>query len=198
MIWPLSYFLISQNSKNKSKRIFLILLSLAISISIIATYSRSGWLNLGISIPLLDGFNFFKFYFPLIIIYSFLAFYQFYFPGSFPSINFPLLPERFILRFNSFPRLEIWSSALLYISERPFLGWGAATFPILYEMNQGKYNGHSHNLFLEIAVNYGLIISLLLLFLFIYLCHKFSESSKKSKKINFSIITLIKLGLYLD
>ncbi len=186
MIWPFAYLLFSQNTKNKIKKIFLGLLSLAILISIIATYSRSGWLNLGISIPLLNGFNFFKFYFPLIIIYSFLAFYQFYFPGNFPFLNFLLMPERFISRFYSFPRLELWSNALLFISEKPFLGWGAATFPLLYEINQGKYNSHSHNLFLEIAVNYGSIISLLLLFLFIFLLiiNFINVLKKRAKKNN--------------
>ena len=50
---------------------------------------------------------------------------------------------------------------------RPLFGWGAASFPLIYSafknINVNDIILHSHNLFFELSINYGLIVSLLLL-----------------------------------
>ena len=68
------------------------------------------------------------------------------------------------------PRLEIWKSALVRIQERPFLGWGASTFSFLHERHNENLiqpkiivpAGHPHNIFLEIAHNFGIPLSIIL------------------------------------
>ena len=47
--------------------------------------------------------------------------------------------------------------------ERPLLGWGASTFPILFNTRYSEFPReptHPHNLILEIANSYGLIFSI--------------------------------------
>jgi Lipid A core - O-antigen ligase and related enzymes len=57
-------------------------------------------------------------------------------------------------------RLSQWGVALQLIGERPWLGWGAAAFSVLYPLRTGKWHGHAHNLPLELAVSHGLPVAL--------------------------------------
>ena len=59
-------------------------------------------------------------------------------------------------------RLEIWAFARQSIGQRPWLGWGAAAFEMLYSQRYG-FSGHLHNLPLDLAVSFGLPVALLLL-----------------------------------
>ena len=49
------------------------------------------------------------------------------------------------------------------IIQNPILGWGASTFSHFYKLNSGIQNvQHTHNIFLELAFNYGIPLALLL------------------------------------
>ena len=52
-------------------------------------------------------------------------------------------------------RLSQWKVALQLILERPWLGWGAAAFSVIYPLRTGHWHGHAHNLPLEIALSHG-------------------------------------------
>ncbi|HGY5532950.1 MAG TPA: O-antigen ligase family protein, partial [Prochlorococcus sp.] len=58
-------------------------------------------------------------------------------------------------------RLSQWDEALQLIAQRPWLGWGAAAFSVLYPLRTGRWHGHAHNLPLELAVSHGLPVALL-------------------------------------
>ena len=62
--------------------------------------------------------------------------------------------------FESFPRLNIYKESINFIIERPILGWGSASFPLLFFSRNYEWYGHPHNIFLELAISYGLIIAL--------------------------------------
>ena len=65
------------------------------------------------------------------------------------------------------------------ILNKPFLGWGAASFPILYFNQYGEWKGHPHNLFLELSVSYGVITStLVFIFIGILLFRTFRNFNK--------------------
>ena len=67
-----------------------------------------------------------------------------------------LLQTNYFSKFES-PRLDIWKKAIILISEKPLLGWGAATFPFLYTLRSGIMNAnHAHSMPLEIAQMYGI------------------------------------------
>ena len=46
------------------------------------------------------------------------------------------------------------------IFSNPILGWGAATFPIYYGLKNNIYLSHSHNLIIDTAFNFGLIVAI--------------------------------------
>ena len=69
-------------------------------------------------------------------------------------------------------RLTIYKTSLLMIISKPFLGWGASIYPIFYLLKNEEYTGHSHNLFFELAINYGLPVSIMFFVFLIYLLKK--------------------------
>jgi O-antigen ligase len=58
-------------------------------------------------------------------------------------------------------RISQWNVALQLIGERPWLGWGAAAFSVIYPLRTGKWHGHAHNLPLELAISHGLPVAVL-------------------------------------
>ena len=53
-------------------------------------------------------------------------------------------------------RMEIYKSALELIKENPFFGIGAGSFTEIFSLNTNFWKGHSHNLFFELSISYGL------------------------------------------
>ena len=58
-------------------------------------------------------------------------------------------------------RLEIYLSALNLIMINPIFGIGAASFSSIYFLETNLWKGHSHNLFFELAISYGLPATLI-------------------------------------
>jgi O-antigen ligase len=59
-------------------------------------------------------------------------------------------------------RLGQWAIALGLVAERPWFGWGAAAFSLVYPQRAGVWHGHPHNLPLDLALSHGLPAALLL------------------------------------
>ena len=80
-----------------------------------------------------------------------------------PSRIYTKFPEIGFNNFIEYPRINKWVSAFGYILKKPFFGWGAAAFPIIYRLEKGgAWFGHAHNLPLDLAVSYGIFPSLLI------------------------------------
>jgi len=63
------------------------------------------------------------------------------------------------------PRIFIYRNAIQIIMERPLLGWGASTFPIIFNARYPEFPReplHPHNLILEMANSYGLIFAIII------------------------------------
>ena len=98
--------------------------------------------------------------------------------GNFSNLSFNL---------ESFPRFNILKESINFITERPFIGWGSASFPLLFISRKSEWYGHPHNIFIELAISYGLISALfvgygILSILFksfksIYLSNQFSDKN---------------------
>ena len=74
------------------------------------------------------------------------------------SINYSFLEDRLI----------IWREALNLIFQRPLTGWGGSTFSYLFPKDQVGFEAfHTHNIFLELAYNFGIPLSIILI-LFTY------------------------------
>ena len=61
-----------------------------------------------------------------------------------------------------FSRIDMWQYAITFIKERPLWGWGSGTFPHLIENSTAYWRGHPHNLVLELAFSFGLLITLII------------------------------------
>ena len=55
-----------------------------------------------------------------------------------------------------------YGNSIAYIFQNPFLGWGGNNFSNIWNQLNSTYYGHSHNLFLELSIQYGLITSIVL------------------------------------
>ena len=80
----------------------------------------------------------------------------------------------------SFSRIEGYTVAIKGIFKKPFLGFGANTFPYFYENYGGKWGvSHTHSMPVEIAFNYGLPTSIFLsIFVLILLINAFKKIYK--------------------
>ena len=92
----------------------------------------------------------------------------------------------FSFSYENIPRLMIWKKSIYLISQKPLLGWGAATFPIIYLSQYGEWKGHPHNLFLELSISYGLLTSFLIFtFIGILIYKTYIKVSKGLKSKDF-------------
>ncbi len=178
MLWPICLAVLSQR-KNGSK-FFISIFSISIISSLYLTFSRNGLLNLFLSslIYLKSSLSIYLFVLLILLITLLIAAITNIFPLGFQELAIKILPYKLLSRFStieslealsSYPRFSIWLSALEFIKERPILGWGAASFPLLYQIKNdiccntsyGQWYAHTHNMQLEMALNYGLPFSLI-------------------------------------
>jgi len=93
------------------------------------------------------------------------------FPDKIRIIAVNLLPNYLLDQFNdisfnieSYPRLIIIKETIGYILERPLIGWGSATFQLLFYSKNNVWYGHTHNIILELLFNYGILSAGFILF----------------------------------
>ena len=152
IIWPMSLvFYFNQESKlNKSISLSFTIL---IPLCVVLTNSRAAWAGLFISSLLLFGRKSFKWLLAIVISLSSLIIISISFRG------FNILPEELIDKFYNFQyldRLDIWNKSIQIILQNPFFGSGASSFSELYQSLTGIYKNHSHNIILELMINYGI------------------------------------------
>ena len=150
---------------------FLLLISFVLAM--ILTNSRNAWGGIFLALPLVFGSASWGWLMPLIIICVLPILL-----AALPGIDFGIqefarniVPESIWMRLNDMQfenrpieatRLGQWKIAINLIAEKPFLGWGAAAFAIIYPLRNGLYHGHSHNLPLEVAVSHGILVAILI------------------------------------
>ena len=206
IVLPLSVGLLQNKKNNKLKKIIIFLFILLFVSCLVLTRSRTSFLTFYLTF---QAFASIKYSLLLIIpifiililpILSFVSFLPDQLTIFFKAIspNFALTKySEYLNAYGTFlPRLEIWSKALKIISERPLLGWGASTFPILYVINEGIIKTqkislqHSHNIFFELSINYGLVVSVVLS-LIVFLIIRKSFKQIYDKKNEFQYISKI-------
>ena len=196
IIWPFSLAALIHSfaeRRNKSASFFIVLaIAIAIAIAILLTDSRNAWGAFLLAIPFLYGTSTWIWLLPL---FAFLV--TPIFISSFPGV--PLSIQEFFrffvpqsiwerlsdIRFDraiEATRLNQWKLAILFILEKPFLGWGAAAFSIIYTEKTGLWHGHAHNLPLELAVAHGLPASLLIIGMALKLLYESMMRGVISKK----------------
>ena len=169
-------FWINKYLKKSIKAIFLFLICLSLIYFIFLTGSRNGVLGIAITIFFIYGLKKFLIFSSCFISFLYLPKFLQYVFNLDNTIY--LVQEKYFLDLNfQSPRIDIWRSALSFIKERPLFGWGGSTFPFLHINN--NFLGprkiinaqHSHNIFLELAHNFGIPLTILLsitLLIFLY------------------------------
>lgn len=182
-ILPFSLFLVDLNKRNKNliKRYLVYAILVLITFFILSTNSRNALFGSFVAFNIIFGIN--KIILISLAILLLLALV--YFSTSFVNIEFiknfipKILFSKIIdLKFLWItPRIIIWKNAIIFILLRPIFGWGSGTFSYLHSQKAIFWSrpiknfeySHAHNLFFEISHNFGLPLSFLLTFTFIYL-----------------------------
>lgn len=180
ILWPFCLIKSFKNKYKSNNKLFVFFMLIIYFLCLILTNSRTGWISILISIPVLLSISFLK----TSLIILFLLFIIFliainlnFLPSLFLDSIFKFIPNKLsnLLYFNFsnidlYPRLDIWNVAIKSIIKNPLFGWGAASFPMLYTILRNEsindIHQHSHNLFLELSINYGLIASILIFYNF--------------------------------
>lgn len=172
IVWPLALAALLQKGLSRSLRGLVLILVASIVASLVLTDSRNAWGGLILAIPFVIGPIHWFWLLPLLFV-ALLPVTLAVIPGVPNELQIwarKLVPESLWARLNDMrynqvrtlasTRLSQWSVALRLIAERPWLGWGAAAFSVLYPLRTGQWHGHAHNLPLEVAVSHGFLVAL--------------------------------------
>ncbi len=202
IIFPFSIFILKTCRKNYQK-ISINIIILVILLIALLTYSRSCWATIILTFPILFGRKILFWFLPLItftFIGLFLASNQ-WIPENIQLEVRNIIPDNIWLQFSDIgfsnidsSRLEILRNSLILIKENLIFGWGGGTFPQIINEKTGFWFGHTHNLFIELAFNYGIIPALILVVSFILLflksySKKFSYELNLSNKLNYLVFS---------
>ena len=116
------------------------LIAIGVSVCIVLTNSRNAWGGLILSVPIVLGPSviYWLICFMGVIGSLLLITYSSEFLSNLKFIFDSLIPDKILMEFTESnflereTRLKIWIYGMKLISEKPFIGWGAAVFPILY------------------------------------------------------------------
>ena len=176
--------------KNYKYKFFLYIFNFSIIYFAIATQSRNALIGLFFTLICFLGIRKFLYFLCFLILGIFIFNYiipnvldlnHLYLYNKFSNLIDPTVTN---------PRISIWGKVLSFISEKPFLGWGAGTLPFITMFTPPFHNyQHSHNIILELAYNFGIPLSLLVSTSVIALVYKSFKKINEMKSFieNYSI-----------
>ena len=148
-------------------------LALSTAVAVLLTQSRNAMGALALALPLVVGPLQWTWLLPLLAVLT-VPLVLAVLPGipiGLKSWSVALLPDRIAERLLDqetptawkHTRLGQWVYGIELVAARPWFGWGAAAFSVLYPIYAAKrWHGHSHNLPLELAISYGLPVTVLI------------------------------------
>ncbi len=178
--------------KKTSKLSIILFLNLFLSIYfLLHTSSRNAFLSLSISSLLIFGSKILFVYLSIFILFLIII----YIAKNSIFINFLqifefLIPYNLLNKLSTFNitnliqshRFDIYKEVISLIFEKPFFGWGAGTFGILYAFKSNfSAATHTHNIFFEISYNYGILTSILFFVFLFFLLYKSFKSLFRKK-----------------
>ena len=185
-IFPFSIFLFKSKSKFFEKFFSFLLICIFIY-CIVLTDSRNGFLGIFIGISITLGLKLLLMILLILfltsIIYvitkSFLPIFINQFINSFLQRGLILKLINFnILNISQINRVNIFQNVFTLIVARPFFGWLAGSFPVMFllvDPLKKEAIQHAHNLPLQLAYDYGLITSILICSFILWLYIKSSR-----------------------
>ncbi len=167
LVWPFSIALLLEKTNSSLKKFTAISFFLSIGLAAILTNSRNAWASLFLSIPLVLSIRSLFWLLPIIFLLLIISAVTSseLFTGIFQETFRSIIPEKIWMEFTQkveLPRIQMFISALKISLVEPIFGLGAATFPIIYELQNNVWRGHPHNLILELAVSYGYPVTIII------------------------------------
>ena len=166
-IWPFCLAFILEKNQMFFKKTIAYSFLISIGLATFLTTSRSAVGGLLISLPIVIGSESLIWIIPLLLFFILFIFWIVspLFSGDLQNLFREFINNDFWLRFSPEEysqydwhhyRIGIMLNALKYSFIRPLIGVGAASFPIIYEIQTNIWKGHPHNLILELSVSYGI------------------------------------------
>ncbi|MCP9799300.1 O-antigen ligase [Synechococcus sp. RedBA-s] len=181
LAWPFALAALLQRPQPWLKRLPALLITVGLVAAVALTDSRNAWGALVLALPLVVGPARWIWLLPLLLLLLIpvgLA----SLPGVPLLLQAParaLVPEAVWARLNDFKfagerdlastRLSQWGVAVGLIAERPWFGWGAAAFSVIYPLRTGLWHGHPHNVVIDLALSHGLAAAVMVVALVFWL-----------------------------
>ena len=200
IIFPLCLVFFIREKNNKLRKIILFLLCLSFISMIILTSSRGAIISIFISLFLFSNSNKNKFLasislLSIPLIFNLLQLFSLNLQFKINSfLPFELIKKTSLTNISNielFPRIEIWQKSFELIKSNLITGYGAGSFENLYKQSNGLFGDiqHSHNIFFELAINHGLLSSLIIFLMMISIiifswrvnCNQISKISNSSE-----------------
>ena len=173
LAWPLTLAALLQPRLDPRRRAVVLLLAASLVMAVFLTDSRNAWGALMLALPLVAGPLSWPWLVPvlLVLVAVIAAASLVGVPELIQAPARALVPEAIWGRLSDLhyagqrpqeiTRLAQWKVAVGLIAERPWLGWGAAAFSLIYPLRTGHWHGHPHNLPIDLALSHGLPAALL-------------------------------------
>ncbi len=170
-ILPFAFFILIKNKSKKYKFLIYFLNLFLIFYLLILTSSRNGLFSISISTLFVFSskliFSIISIAFLTLIV---ISFFKSLLPFYITEIINNVIPTKLLNKFfsisefnlNYFHRFDTYKNTILFILQKPIFGWGASTFTVMYFLKSKiSLTTHTHNIFLEVAYNYGVFASAL-------------------------------------
>ncbi len=181
LAWPFTLAALLEPGLARGRRGVVLLIAVGLVAAVFLTDSRNAWGALMLAVPLVAGPASWVWLLPLLLLV--LAVIGLatlpWVPTMLQEPARSLVPQAIWGRLIdldyggqrplAITRLAQWRAAIELIGERPWLGWGAAAFSIIYPMRTGHWHGHPHNLPIDLAVSHGLPVAVLVVGLVLWL-----------------------------
>jgi O-antigen ligase len=181
LAWPFALAALLQRRLGPGLRGVALVIAASLAASLFLTDSRNAWGALLLALPLVVGPTSWAWLLPVLLVA--VALITLASVGGVPApLQGParaLVPEAIWGRLSdlqfagqrplAITRLAQWQVALALILERPWLGWGAAAFSLIYPRRTGHWHGHPHNLPIDLALSHGLPVAVLVVGLVLWL-----------------------------
>ncbi|MFN7899040.1 MAG: O-antigen ligase family protein [Synechococcaceae cyanobacterium] len=174
LAWPLALACLFQPRLRWPRRCLVLAIVVGILVAVYYSESRNAWGALLLALPIVSGPARWPLLLPPLLL-AVLVLSLASLPGVPLVLQGParmVVPDEIWRRLSdakyaasrqlSSTRLGQWGFCLELIRERPWLGWGAAAFSVIYPLRRGVWHGHPHNLPIELAVSFGLPVAILL------------------------------------
>lgn len=175
LVWPFSLAALLQRPLPWQRRALALALAASLVASLYLTDSRNAWGALVLALPIVVGPASWLWLLPLLLLAIGVVAL-----ASLPMVPTGLqhwarvvVPDPIWVRLSdvhfaghrplAITRLGQWAVAAGLIGERPWLGWGAAAFSLIYPLRTGHWHGHTHNLPIDLAISFGLPVAVMVI-----------------------------------